>query len=195
MERPAGFLLANGALGTHAAAPATKGASLMRTLPTTFAALLLAVPVLAAPGAPGFRGGPGHGPEGRHVQVAELLDLDATQRAAFEQMRADGLAAAKPKFEQMRALHDEMRALLDSGSTDAAAIGAKMIAAHQLRNELRAERAAAEAEFVKLLSDEQRFAFAALKQARQSMRERGRGPGFGPGGFGPRHDGADLDFD
>jgi Spy/CpxP family protein refolding chaperone len=174
----------------------------MRTLRTTLAALLLAAPVLAAPGGAGRHGGfgrdfgpgPDHSRGARHDRMAELLELDATQRAAFDRLRADGFDSAKPKFEQMRALHDEVRALLDAGSTDAAAIGAKVLAAHQLRNELRAERGAAEAEFVKLLSDEQRFAFEALREARDAFGERRRGHGSRHG-FGPRRGGAPGELD
>jgi Spy/CpxP family protein refolding chaperone len=164
----------------------------MRSFRTTLVALLLAAPVLAAPGGPGdrfgrtergFGPGPGGHFEERAERIAELLDLDAAQRAAFEQMRSEGLATAKPRLEQLRAMHEQMQALLDSGSTDAATIGAKAIAIHQLRGELRAERQAAEAEFVKLLSDEQRFAFEALKEARDELRP---GMGMRHGGFGPR---------
>lgn len=173
----------------------------MRTLRTTLVALLLAAPVLAAPGGgrhAGFGRDFGHGPEhvrgARHDRIAELLELDETQRAAFDRLRADGFDAARPKFERMRALHDEVRALLDAGSTDAAAIGAKVLAAHQLRHALRAEREAAEAAFVELLSEEQRFAYEALREAREAFGERRRGPAARHG-FGPRRGGAPDELD
>lgn len=174
----------------------------MRTLRTTLVALLLAAPVLAAPGDTGrhagvgrhFGHGPEHGRGARHDRIAELLELDATQRVAFDRLRADGFDSARPKFEQMRALHDEVRALLDAGSTDAATIGAKVLAAHQLRNELRAEREAAEAEFVKLLSEEQRFAYEALREAREAFGERRRGHAARHG-FEPRRGGAPDELD
>jgi Spy/CpxP family protein refolding chaperone len=171
----------------------------MRTFRLTLAALLVAAPALAigGPGRPGGFG-PGHGPgrgpgfgpgfgiEERLDRLAEILDLDESQRAAFEQLRAEHRDAARPKLERMRALHQELDALLDSGSNDAAAIGGKMIALRGLRDELRAEREAGEAELVKLLTPEQRIAFETLKEARESMRE--RGPGDGPG-FGARRGG------
>jgi len=165
----------------------------MPTLRTTLAALLFAAPLLAAPGGPGpaghrFDPGPDDRFAPRGERIAELLDLDAAQRAAFEQMRADGMAAARPKLEQLRTLHEEMRTLLDGGSTDVAAIGTKALAIHRLRGDLRAEREAAKAEFVKLLSDEQRFAYEALEEARQGMHEQGRGTG----GFAPHHGGRHL---
>jgi len=170
----------------------------MRRTTLTALALLVAAPVVAAPGGPG-RGpgmGPGFGPGGGHFEerfeqraehVAEILKLDAAQRAAFDKLRQDGLAAARPKMEQMRALHEEVRTLLEAGSTDAQLVGGKLIAAHQLGQELRAERQAAEAEFEKLLDPQQKFAWQALKDARASRRgafRQGRhgmrgGPGFG----------------
>jgi Spy/CpxP family protein refolding chaperone len=101
------------------------------------------------------------------------------------------MASAQPRLAEMRALAEALHALLDSGSTDAQAVGEKAIALHRLRGELRAERQAAEAEFVKLLSAEQRFAFEALEESRPLRRDRrgGRhGPGWGLGAPEPELD-------
>ncbi len=175
--------------------------------------LALAAPALAGPGGGAYpargpgaepRGGPGaehrRGPmldpelmeelfDERAERIAELLDLTAEQRAAFDKARTDGFDAARPKMERMRLAGDELRALLDSGSTDAAQVGAKVIAMHRLRGELQAERKAVEAELSKLLTDEQRFAYRALREAHRDARARGphetrRGPDHGPG-LGP----------
>jgi len=182
----------------------------MRRTTLTALALLVAAPVMAAPGGPG-RGpgmGPGFGAGGGHFEqrfeqraehVAEVLKLDATQRAAFDKLRHDGMAAARPKMEQMRTLREEVRTLLEAGSTDAQLVGSKLIAAHQLGQELRAERQAADAEFEKLLDPQQKFAWQALKEARSSRRGAFRhgqhglrgGPGFGA----PPDDGDDPDAD
>jgi Spy/CpxP family protein refolding chaperone len=179
-------------------APPEKGELDMRQLHATIVSLLLAAPVLAAPGGWGRGGGPGFGSGGpgdrierRAERVADLLELDDAQRTAFDQMLGAGLAAARPKLDQMRALHQELEALLDSGSTDEAAIGAKLLAIHRLRAELRAGREAARAEFVALLSDEQRFAFEAFDEMREMRRGRqGRrgAHGFGGGAGGPELD-------
>lgn len=168
----------------------------MRRPMTVLLALLVATPLAAAPGGWGHPGGrgPGRGEPGdrferRAERIADLLKLDESQRAAFERMRTAGREAARPKIDEMRALRGELHALLDSGSTDAQAIGEKTLAIHQLRDQLRSERQAAEAEFVKLLNDEQRFAFEAFRESRQMRRGlrgrhggRGFGPGPGPGG-------------
>jgi len=163
----------------------------------TTAALLVAAPVLAAPGGPGPRAGfgPDHGRfeqrfEQRADRVAEILKLNTEQRAALDKMLGDRLAAARPKMEQMRTLRAEARALLEAGSTDARLVGSKMIEAHRLGVELRAEREAAQAEFEKLLDPRQKFAWQALQETREMRREHFRrggrgmhgGPGWGPPG-------------
>jgi Spy/CpxP family protein refolding chaperone len=158
----------------------------MRVAISTLLVLALAAPAVAGAGqhgpgrGPGFGAEPGAGFEGfverRGERLAEALDLTAEQRAAFDQMRADGVAAAQPRLAEMRQLGGELRALLDAGSDDAAAVGAKVLAIHRLRGELRAERERFESEFAKLLDDQQRFAWQAMRENR---------PGRGPG----RHDG------
>jgi Spy/CpxP family protein refolding chaperone len=156
-------------------------------------ATLLAAPVWAAPWGPGRHAGSGpgfgHRPGGddRLAELAEILELDETQRAAFDQMRAEHRAVAVAKMAEMRALHAELDALLDAGSNDAAAVGAKMLEIRRLRDELRAQREAGQAEFVKLLDAEQRIAFEALERAREARREERREmrPGFGPRRGGP----------
>lgn len=162
------------------------------------ALLLAAAPGLAAPRG-SADGGPGGGPYGRHHaegfdrgdrgdRIAELLDLDATQRQAFEQLREDRRAAARPRFAAMRALREEMATLLDGPAPEAQQVGEKAIALHRLRAAAHAERQAAEEKFLAVLSPEQRFAFQALREARGG---RDGHPGFGPhrgpggAGFGP----------
>jgi Spy/CpxP family protein refolding chaperone len=173
------------------------------TAPTLVALIVggLAAPASAAPGPRGYpERGPGGGPcfherlgdrgpdamfdpemmaemfDARADRIAEILDLTADQRAAFEKLRTDALDAARPQLERMRQAGSELRELLDAGSSDAAQVGARMIEMHQLRGELRATRKSVEAELSKLLTSEQRFAFEALKEARHDFAAR-----FGPG--------------
>lgn len=169
----------------------------MRWTVCTLAALSLAAPALAGPPGRGGFGGPGGRPGGfgdpeameermdqRAERMAELLDLTADQKAAFDKLRGDEFERAKPKLERMRAAHEELRGLLDADTTDAARVGALVIETHQLKGELKAAKDAVEAELVKLLDDEQRFAFEALQESRKGGHDR-RGKGHrGPGGRG-----------
>lgn len=185
----------------------------MRRIVPALAAFVFAAPAFAAPASSGSSvRGPGcehcSGPGGEHRRgpggpgpmfdpermeeflderadrIADLLDLTADQRAAFDAARTEALDAARPKMDRMRQLGDELRRMLDDGSTDAAQVGARVIEMHQLKGELRDARQSVESELSKLLTDEQRFAFDALKEARRD----GRGPhGFERGhGFGHR---------
>lgn len=170
----------------------------MRWTVCTLAALALAAPAVAGPhgrggfGGPGRMGGPGFGdPEAmeermdqRAERMAELLDLTADQKAAFDKLRAEEFERAKPKMERMRAAHEELRGLLDADTNDAAKVGALVIETHRLKGELKAAKDTVESELVKLLDDEQRFAFEALKESRKGGHDRrGRGRRGGRGGW------------
>jgi hypothetical protein len=85
----------------------------------------------------------------------------------------------------MRALGEELHGLLDSGSPDPAAVGERVLALHGLREELRQARESFASEFAALLTEEQRFAWEALREARGPLGP--DGPGFGRGyGHGRR---------
>jgi Spy/CpxP family protein refolding chaperone len=177
----------------------------MRWMTTSLLALALVAPVAAAPGGYGsHRGGPGFGGPGempggdpqmlidrlsRHAdRMADLLDLTPDQRAAFDRLKEDSLASAKDKLEVMRTNGDELRTLLDSANPDPATVGAKVIAMHQTRNDLRDLRKSFEDQFSKLLTAEQQYAFEKLREARRF--DGGKGGMGGPGGpgFGRRFD-------
>jgi Spy/CpxP family protein refolding chaperone len=156
------------------------------------ATLALASPALAERGRPPrleLRFDPGRFEEHldeRAERIADLLDLTDDQRRAFDELRSRSFDGVRPKFERMRTLGEELRDLLDGASPEPAAVGAKVIALHELREELGAARDAFESELDKLLTDEQRFAFDALRKARRDFESRGpRDFGHGPGpGFG-----------
>jgi Spy/CpxP family protein refolding chaperone len=158
----------------------------MRRLVLVFATLALASPAFAAHDFGGRepRFEPGRFEErldARADRVAGLLDLTDDQRASFEALRARSLSGARAKLARMHDLGEELRALLDAAAPDATQVGAKAIALHRLREELRAGRESFEAEVAEILTAEQRFAFEALREARGELEERG------PGGFRPRH--------
>ncbi len=157
--------------------------------------LVAALPAIAAaqpgPGGWGHRAGfdPGRMEDrmdDRAEHLAKLLDLTPEQQAAFEKARDEGMSAARANLDKARLLGDELRVLLDGDRPDAAAVGAKVIELHQLRQQMRVTRANAEAELEKLLTTEQRFAFRALRELREERFEGGPGFGHGPGfGRGP----------
>jgi len=176
----------------------------MRWTLTSLLALTLVAPVAAQggprPGAPGrgFGPGPGFGPgtgfdpamiEQRidlfADRLAEALDLTSDQRATFDSLREQHRAGVRSQMERMRQSGEELRALLDSEKPDATAVGQKMIALHQIRLQLQAERQSFEAEFAKILTPEQQAALHALQAMRPDGGE-GHGPSGGPrrGGFG-----------
>ena len=156
-------------------------------------ALALASPALAGD-RHGFRDDPGYDfdrledrLDERAERIADLLELTADQRAAFERLRYEALEGAQAEIERLRAAGEGMHQLLDSGTTDAARVGALAIEAHQLRNELKAAKESVERELVELLTEEQRFAFEALKEARHDLPGRG-GRRFGHGPRRPMDD-------
>jgi Spy/CpxP family protein refolding chaperone len=184
----------------------------MKTSLMTAVLLATTAPVVASPGGgygadrhagpPGGFGGPGEMFGGdpqtlidrlsEHAdRMADLLDLTADQRSAFDRLKQDSLDQVKTKLDAARADGDELRVLLDSSNPDPATVGAKAIALHQTRSDLRDLRKTFEDEFSKILTDQQRFAFEKLREARRFDSGPGgmHGPG-GPGGpgFGRRFD-------
>jgi Spy/CpxP family protein refolding chaperone len=156
-------------------------------------AIVAALPGVASAYGPGDRPGRGpgfgHGPFfdaemleerlDRHAdRMARALDLTADQRAALDALRADRLDAVRPKLERMRDLGGELRSLLDAADPDPAVVGARVIELHGLRQELRAERETFDSELAKILTDEQRFAWDALREARGFGHDGPGGPGF-----------------
>lgn len=154
-------------------------------------ALLIAPVAFAQPGpggrgpgggmpghAPGMMGGPGvSGPgmdrgEAMVPRMIEALQLTEAQIAAWATIREQTHAVVEPLATQARALHEEIRTALEAGTTDATAIGTKMIAAHALQVKVRAAMDAGRDAFRALLTDEQKAKFDLLQQMRN-----GKGPG------------------
>jgi Spy/CpxP family protein refolding chaperone len=117
-------------------------------------------------------------------RLAAALDLTDAQRASFEALREQHLAAVRPKHEQMRAAHQALRELLEAASPDAAAVGAEAIEIHRLRGELAALRERFDSDFRATLTEAQRLALDAVRETRPGHGMRGRF-GSGPGGPGP----------
>lgn len=165
----------------------------IRTLAWIAVGALAALPAFAGrphgPG-PGIGGPPEGLMEMRAERLADALDLTAAQRASFDRLRADALAAAEPARDRMRAAHEELRTLLDAADPAPAEVGAKLIEVHRLQNELRAAREKFDRDFEATLTDAQKLALKAVRETRpgERLRERfGRhgGPGGGPFGGPP----------
>ncbi len=171
-----------------------------RPLVAGFAAALLAVPFAFAQQAPAgpapgrwqggammgmHQGAAGHamgmrGVRGRrgmeHHRVAMLtgvLQLTEQQQQAWKTIREDTRAKVKPLAEQAFALRTEVRGALEAGNADAAAVGAKVIEAHELRVKIRAAVKAGRDAFDALLTPEQTAKLHTLQQVREFMNPRG----------------------
>ena len=147
------------------------------TLASGVAAVLIAAAVLAQ-GPPGRGpmpppGSPGAGPGGDQVGLlTDLLQLSDAQQAGWRESRTEADATVAALAEQVRALQTEVRRALESGSTDVAAIGAKMISAHGLEGNLKAAHDASRAALKSLLTPEQAAKLAIFDTIQELMRAR-----------------------
>jgi Spy/CpxP family protein refolding chaperone len=143
------------------------------------AALALAVAAVLGVGAHAAlaRGGfPGHhGVDGAEhmARLATALGLSDQQKAAARKLHEQTAAKAGPLREQARLQHDEIEAMLESGSADPAELGQRLIEMHATHKKLEALHAQTFASLRAQLSAEQRGKLDKLHQ--------GHG---GPGGHG-----------
>lgn len=162
--------------------------------------LLLAPPLWSQPGAPPDGAGPGapgpHGlfaPEsgpggGRGMdhgfplsRIARFLDLSESQLEQARSLHEELVAAARPLHEDARRLHEELRGLLNGDAPDPAAVGARVLEIHEIREQGRLLRQELEADFSALLTPAQRERWDLLKDLRSLQ----HGPRHGRRG-GPR---------
>ena len=134
---------------------------------------------------PGQRGpgqqGPGHrgpGPGGGMIPPADYLDLSEEQAEAAQALREASRAQLDGVREETRALHEQLKATLDSESPDATIVGQLVIDIHALRQRVRAAHEDVESQFADLLDAEQLEKWENFKELRESRR--------GPGGRGGR---------
>jgi Spy/CpxP family protein refolding chaperone len=129
-----------------------------------------------------MHGGMMHGDMEQHMEfMAKALDLTDEQKAAAKKIHAEVFAKAKPLMEQSEKQWQEIHDMLESGSTDATAIGQRMIAAHASREELKALHEDAMAKFSALLNAEQLEKLNKFKEMHEREGDRGHdhGPGHG----------------
>ncbi|MCP3959403.1 MAG: periplasmic heavy metal sensor [bacterium] len=164
-----------------------------KTIALIAVALLALLPLaaFAGPGeGPGHRGH-GRGPDGPMIPPPGYLDLNDEQIEAAEALRDDARAQLEGVREQTRALHEQMKAALETDNPDALTVGQLAIEIHGLRDRVRTVREDVETQFAALLDAEQLEKWENFKELRESRRgprhRGGSGKGF-RGGFG---DGSD----
>lgn len=132
-------------------------------------------------------GGPGGGPGGFPFERA--LQLTDEQREAVQSLREKEREAVRPILEQMRPLHEKLRQALESGSTDATAIGQIVLDTHGLQQQAQEHHKSFREQLVALLTPEQQEKLQTIESlmGRGDGRGPGRpgGPGFGPPPFMP----------
>lgn len=115
-----------------------------------------------------------------HVaKLAPLLGLSAKQQAAATKVAQEIAAKAEPIVRQADALHEEIRALVESSRPDAAQIGHKVIAMHANHQRLEALHQQGRTRLEALLTADQRARLAKLhadKGAMHGIHGRGHGP-------------------
>lgn len=127
-------------------------------------------------------------------QISEYLGLTAEQQEAFKAMLKSGRDAMAPLRAEIAENRKEMMDLLESGSNDAAAIGALAIKNRDLRKAMQESQAQRLADFKNLLDTEQQAKYEALvamseldgvRRAFRQLGLLGAGQGDEPG-FAPR---------
>lgn len=96
------------------------------------------------------------------AKIAQTLQLTPDQKVQFDSIHTELAATVKPLFDQSRAAHDQLHALLDSSNPDAAAVGAQAIAAHGLEKQIEAAHKAALQKFEATLTPDQKAKFEGM---------------------------------
>ncbi|HSS49357.1 MAG TPA: periplasmic heavy metal sensor [Thermoanaerobaculia bacterium] len=144
-----------------------------RTLTLFLGAILLVGASAFAAGAGGHwktAGDPTQMMQHHAAFLAKALNLTADQQAAAKKLHEDLAAKAQPLMAQHRQQMQEIHALLDGGSADAAEIGQKTIDAHATGQQLKALHDDFKTKFSALLSPDQLAKFQQMQAARPGHR-------------------------
>jgi Spy/CpxP family protein refolding chaperone len=126
--------------------------------------------------------GGGRGVRGRGFYGGlRALDLTEDQKASLKSIMQEEREASEPQREQVRAVRQQIRQLLDSGKADPAEVGRLTIQAHTLGQQLREQHKRAFERFEAQLTPEQKAKLDQMKQEREQR-------GFGRRGHRPDHD-------
>jgi len=134
----------------------------------TFALFLGAILLVGASAfAAGAEGVGGHARMMHHraAFLTKTLNLTADQQVAAKKLHEDLAAQAQPLMAQHRQQMQEIHALLDGGSADAAAIGQKTIDAHATGQQLKALHDDFTTKFSALLNPDQLTKFQQIQAA------------------------------
>lgn len=148
------------------------------------AALALAVAAVLGVGAHAAlaRNGGHHGMDvAEHMaKLATALGLSDQQKAAARRLHEQTAVKAGPLREQARLQHDEIEAMLDSGSADPAELGQRLIEMHATHKKLEALHAQTFTSFRAQLGAEQRGKLDKLHQSHGGPGGHGMGGHGGP---------------
>ncbi len=95
-------------------------------------------------------------------RIAEILQLTPDQKVQFDSIHQELASTVKPLFDQSKAAHDQLRALLDAANPDVAAIGTQALAAHNLEKQIAAAHHAAIQKVTAILTSEQKAKFEVI---------------------------------
>jgi Spy/CpxP family protein refolding chaperone len=110
--------------------------------------------------------------EHQSERLTRALDLTDAQQAKLETLQTTLADTIRPLFDSMRDRRDELETLLDTPNPDPAAVGAKAIALHRAKAEMKSARDTFEAGIVAMLDETQRAQYQALQDARPDRDER-----------------------
>ena len=156
-----------------------------RTLSTLALAALLAAPAVAGRNHDS-RGGEEFA-ERMGERLTRALDLTVDQQRELDRLQAQLGDTVRPLFQSMRDDRDELETMLESADPDPAAVGAKAIALHRAKDQMKSAHDAFEAGIVAMLNETQRAQYEALRDARGDREDRWDGP-MGGRHFGGAHD-------
>ena len=113
----------------------------------------------------------------RHSEkLTRALDLTVDQQRELDRLQEQHGDTVRPLFDSMRTARSEMESLLETANPDPAAVGAKAIALHRAKEQMKAARESFEDGIVAMLNETQRAQYEALRDARGDGDDRGDGP-------------------
>src|SRR5439155_850499 len=99
-------------------------------------------------------------------ELGHYLQLNATQRSAWDGAKAEFESSTEALFQKRHALMEQVEAALKSKSSDACSIGSNMVAAQAVGDQIRAAREALTQKQLSVLTPEQKTKYDAFVAAR-----------------------------